>query len=141
MLWIIGRNDQQDTIICWITSGCSLRWSLLTCNCCLCSSNKWKFKDTTSPQPPGRLLKWSRWSLKHLPDLNFIYEDGMKFWSIQTSSKTLYSQTSSNDIEMTSYVMMTYVARDDVSSALPIMRWLISKRNDLGGFYSTQVKL
>jgi len=62
----------------------------------------------------------------------------MKFWSIQTSSKTLYSQTSSNDIEMTSYVMMTYVARDDVSSALPIMRWLTSKRNDLGGFYSTQ---
>ncbi|VDN08427.1 unnamed protein product [Thelazia callipaeda] len=42
------------------------------------------------------------------------------------------------DVEMTSYVLLTYMLRDDTVSAVPVVRWLSSQRNALGGFSSTQ---
>lgn len=44
------------------------------------------------------------------------------------------------DVEMTAYVLLTYMIRDDVDSALPLVRWLTSQRNAYGGFSSTQVR-
>ncbi|XP_054164406.1 CD109 antigen-like isoform X2 [Oppia nitens] len=44
----------------------------------------------------------------------------------------------SNDIEMTSYALLTLVARSDLENAVPVLRWLISKQNSNGGFSSTQ---
>ena len=46
------------------------------------------------------------------------------------------------DVEMTSYALMAYMAlasHDSViGDGLPIVKWLSSQRNSLGGFYSTQ---
>jgi CD109 antigen len=44
----------------------------------------------------------------------------------------------SNDVEMTSYALMTLVARSDLENAIPVLRWLISQQNSKGGFSSTQ---
>lgn len=45
---------------------------------------------------------------------------------------------SSGDIETGGYALLTYVARGDWSSALPVVKWLSAQRNSLGGFSSTQ---
>ncbi|VIO95510.1 Uncharacterized protein BM_BM11471 [Brugia malayi] len=42
------------------------------------------------------------------------------------------------DVEMTAYVLLTYMIRDDTDKALPLVRWLTSQRNAYGGFSSTQ---
>ena len=43
------------------------------------------------------------------------------------------------DIEMTSYALLTYLERGESEEALPILRWLMRQRNEMGGFQSTQV--
>uniref|UniRef100_A0A0C9RB01 CD109_0 protein n=1 Tax=Fopius arisanus TaxID=64838 RepID=A0A0C9RB01_9HYME len=42
------------------------------------------------------------------------------------------------DVEMTSYTLMTYLRRNLVSDAIPVMKWLVKQRNPEGGFSSTQ---
>ncbi|EJD75505.1 A-macroglobulin complement component family protein [Loa loa] len=42
------------------------------------------------------------------------------------------------DVEMTAYVLLTYMIRDDTDKAFPLVRWLTSQRNAYGGFSSTQ---
>ena len=44
----------------------------------------------------------------------------------------------SQDIEMTAYVLMTYLVRGDVAGGLPAAKWLLQQRNSLGGYGSTQ---
>lgn len=39
---------------------------------------------------------------------------------------------------MTSYALLTLLHRDLVSDAIPVMHWLVSQRNEQGGFASTQ---
>lgn len=45
----------------------------------------------------------------------------------------------SQDVEMTAYALLTYSLRGDVAGSLPILRWLISRQNENGGYSSTQV--
>jgi len=40
---------------------------------------------------------------------------------------------------MTAYALLTYARRRDIAGAVPIAKWLVSQRNSLGGFSSTQV--
>ncbi|XP_037958039.1 alpha-1-inhibitor 3-like isoform X2 [Teleopsis dalmanni] len=65
-------------------------------------------------------------------------EGGHKWWSKLASStkeeKCCYVK--SNDVEITSYILMTLLARKE--STLPITKWLISQRNSNGGFSSSQ---
>ncbi|XP_069677480.1 CD109 antigen-like isoform X2 [Periplaneta americana] len=49
-----------------------------------------------------------------------------------------YGVPNSVDVEMTAYGLLTYLQRGLVQDALPIMRWLVSQRNEQGGFASTQ---
>ncbi len=42
------------------------------------------------------------------------------------------------DVEMTSYALLTYVARNDLDRAIPVARWIMAQRSDTGGFSSTQ---
>uniref|UniRef100_A0A183D6Y7 TED_complement domain-containing protein n=1 Tax=Gongylonema pulchrum TaxID=637853 RepID=A0A183D6Y7_9BILA len=42
------------------------------------------------------------------------------------------------DVEMTSYVLLTYMLNGDTVKGLSVVRWLTSQRNALGGFSSTQ---
>ncbi|PSN57619.1 hypothetical protein C0J52_00529 [Blattella germanica] len=50
-----------------------------------------------------------------------------------------YSLPNSVDVEMTAYGLLTYLQRGLVQDALPIMKWLVSQRNEQGGFASTQI--
>jgi len=70
-------------------------------------------------------------------------KDGHKYWqnineNEPDEQRNYYYRPPSNDIEMTSYALLTYVRRDDVESSVPVLKWLASKRNDLGGYSSTQ---
>ncbi|KAL8566696.1 hypothetical protein ACOMHN_050345 [Nucella lapillus] len=47
-------------------------------------------------------------------------------------------QTDAINIEMTSYALLTHLARNDVAGGLPIVRWMTSQRGPQGGFISTQ---
>jgi len=79
---------------------------------------------------------------------NFVSGD-KKYWQVETLEASSFSArwrppyhaAQSNAIEMTSYALLTYVRRNELRSALPILKWLISKQNDLGGYASTQVKV
>lgn len=47
--------------------------------------------------------------------------------------------SSPSSIEMTGYLILSLMATNQSKEALPFVRWLNSKRNSLGGWYSTQV--
>ena len=74
-------------------------------------------------------------------DLLFTSGD-MKWWTkpIQADDENpWYSLPNSVDVEMTAYGLLTYLLRGLAPDALPIMKWLVSQRNERGGFASTQV--
>lgn len=47
-------------------------------------------------------------------------------------------EPSPSSIEMTGYLLLTLLTTNKSAEALPFLRWLNSKRNSLGGWYSTQ---
>jgi len=51
-----------------------------------------------------------------------------------------YTQARAVNIEMTSYVLLTYCQLKDLSMSLPIAKWIVAQRNANGGFASTQVR-
>jgi len=73
-------------------------------------------------------------------------QDGKMYWQEpeDRSSKfgkeftPPYYQANSKDVEMTSYALLTYAGLGDTKRAYPVMQWLISKRNGLGAYSSTQ---
>ena len=75
--------------------------------------------------------------------------DGLKYWHKATGDDSTtpvpgrwrapYQRARSVDIEMTAYALLTYTHHQDFSGAVPIAKWLVSQRNSLGGFSSTQV--
>lgn len=79
----------------------------------------------------------------------FYVTDGQKYWHETDKFSSCfneiyqfyYEKPPSNDIEMTAYALLTYTRRKAFISALPILKWLTSKRNELGGFSNTQVRL
>lgn len=44
----------------------------------------------------------------------------------------------SNDVESTSYALMSLVMRGEIDASVPVLRWLISQQNERGGFSTTQ---
>nr|CAD2188921.1 unnamed protein product [Meloidogyne enterolobii] len=76
-----------------------------------------------------------------LLELNKITSnDGNVHWSGIKKEKSSQQKSSGQpvDIETTSYALLTYMLIDDKIKALPIVKWLTSQRNSLGGFFSTQ---
>ncbi|XP_029178169.1 CD109 antigen-like isoform X3 [Nylanderia fulva] len=68
-------------------------------------------------------------------------KQGVKWWSkpIPKNDKNPhYSLPRSVDVEMTSYALLSYLRRNLVADAIPVMKWLIKQRNTEGGFASTQ---
>jgi CD109 antigen len=61
-------------------------------------------------------------------------QEGGMYWT--TSLKS--SELQASDIELTSYVLLVYLQRNLVVESLPIVKWLLSKSNSLGGYSSTQ---
>jgi len=49
-----------------------------------------------------------------------------------------YHQSTSSNIELTSYVFLVLAQQNNIAEAVPVCKWLASQRNALGGFSSTQ---
>lgn len=49
-----------------------------------------------------------------------------------------YTKPNSVNIEMTSYGLLAILQAGLYTNALPIVKWLVNQRNELGGFQSTQ---
>ncbi|KAH8281352.1 hypothetical protein KR054_000019 [Drosophila jambulina] len=70
-------------------------------------------------------------------------ENDRKWWSkapetTGEESRIFHWKPRSNDVEITSYVLLALLEKDPAEKALPIIKWLISQRNSNGGFSSTQ---
>ncbi|KAL5017642.1 hypothetical protein ScPMuIL_007231 [Solemya velum] len=72
-------------------------------------------------------------------------KDGMKYWHKPEAPSTSphhwrspNQQAKSVDIEMTSYALLTYIRKNDITGGIPVMKWITSQRNSLGGYHSTQ---
>ncbi|KPU73331.1 Thioester-containing protein 2, isoform E [Drosophila ananassae] len=70
-------------------------------------------------------------------------ENDRKWWSKvdPTSSSEVarvYWKPRSNDVEITSYVLLALLEKEAADKSLPIIKWLIAQRNSNGGFSSTQ---
>jgi len=71
-----------------------------------------------------------------------VTNQDLKWWSkpIPKDNKNPhYSLPRSVDVEMTSYALLSYLKRNLVTDAIPVMKWLVKQRNTEGGFASTQV--
>jgi len=77
------------------------------------------------------------------PSIEISCSGDMKWWSkpigVDDRRNPWYGLPNSVDVEMTAYGLLIYVQRGLVQEALPIMKWLITQRNEEGGFASTQV--
>ncbi|XP_070070803.1 thioester-containing protein 1 allele S1 isoform X2 [Drosophila takahashii] len=70
-------------------------------------------------------------------------ENDRRWWSKAPESsgeegRIFHWKPRSNDVEITSYVLLALLEKDPAEKSLPIMKWLISQRNSNGGFSSTQ---
>jgi hypothetical protein len=78
-----------------------------------------------------------------------ILIDGMTYWRAHGHAKRSvtrahwtppHERATPIDIETAAYVLLAHVHRGEVTSGMPIMRWLASQRNPDGGMASTQVR-
>ncbi|XP_043275099.1 CD109 antigen-like isoform X2 [Venturia canescens] len=68
-------------------------------------------------------------------------KEDLKWWSKpvpEGDKNPWFSLPRSVDVEMTSYAMLTYLRRNLITDAIPVMKWLVRQRNTEGGFSSTQ---
>ena len=84
-------------------------------------------------------------SNKLIAQLNSVakIDSGLKWWSKpipETKEKDLYwsNKPRSADVEMTAYSLLAFLENSSSDEVLPILKWLITKRNSNGGFSSTQ---
>ncbi|CAG7786066.1 unnamed protein product [Allacma fusca] len=78
---------------------------------------------------------------KYLKKLEtFLSEpDGVtKFWQTADVKGDVSKASPALDIEMASYVLLTYLQKEDMTSAIPIVDWLAKQQNENGGFVSTR---
>lgn len=75
-------------------------------------------------------------------DAKATISDGQKYWNKPTpsakSSNYWDDKPNSVNTEMTAYGLLTLIETKPYTEVIPIMRWLLSQRNDQGGFQSTQ---
>lgn len=85
----------------------------------------------------------------------FKFPDGQRYWSKPETSPSMvveedahchaFCRADSSAVEMTSYVLLAYMNRDEPTAdvlvqTMPMVKWLNTQRNALGGFSSTQVR-
>lgn len=78
--------------------------------------------------------------LKEL-DRNVEGKDGLKYWTkeiIKSDNDCWHHRPNSVNVEMTAYALQAYIESGKDADAIPIMKWLVSQRNENGGFQSTQ---
>lgn len=68
--------------------------------------------------------------------------EGQKHWNKpipeSDASNVWYSKPNSVNTEMSAYGLLTLIETKPYVEVIPIMKWLLSQRNDQGGFQSTQ---
>lgn len=66
--------------------------------------------------------------------------DGYVFWNMQQNASNSNDENFSIafNIEVTSYALRALIKAGRLNDAFPIAKWIISKQNENGGFYSTQ---
>ncbi|KAK2151551.1 hypothetical protein LSH36_359g00065 [Paralvinella palmiformis] len=72
-----------------------------------------------------------------------IKKNGMTFWRLyhyDIREFHVFSEEPSKtkEIEIAGYAVLSYLTKDDISSAFPVVKWLMTQRNSYGGFLSTQ---
>ena len=74
-----------------------------------------------------------------------IVANGTKHWSkgveieTQTFGKFIWEyRLPAKDIEMTAYALLSAIRNRDIEGGYPILAWLLSKRNQQGGFQTSQ---
>lgn len=77
------------------------------------------------------------WVNDRLPQLGDI-----KYWhkpiDESETKNPWFGQPNSVNVEMTAYGLLAYIEAGHATESLPIVKWLISQQNDMGGFLSTQ---
>lgn len=71
-----------------------------------------------------------------------LISDDKKWWEKPVPSSDAkniwYTKPNSVNTEITSYGLLALLEAGLYSDALPILKWLVNQRNELGGFSSTQ---
>ena len=70
----------------------------------------------------------------------------MKYWGTTNAGEPSnlgkryhHVQAQASDIEKNAYALLIYAAKNDVTGGQGVMKYLVSQRNSLGGYSSTQV--
>lgn len=75
-------------------------------------------------------------------DSKALSKDGMKHWEkavAESDEKSPWNQQpNAINIEMSSYALKALLAGGLDTDAIPVMKWLVTQRNENGGFQSTQ---
>lgn len=66
----------------------------------------------------------------------------MKWWNKTAppseAMSPWYNMTRSVNVEISSYAVLALLENNLIGDALPVLKWLMNQRNDLGGFVSSQ---
>lgn len=69
-------------------------------------------------------------------------KNGMKYWekplALSDQKSPWKDQPNSVNVEISSFALLAFVESGLESDAIPIMKWLVTQRNENGGFQSTQ---
>lgn len=69
-------------------------------------------------------------------------KNGLKHWEKEIpksdENSSWYYKPSSVNVEMSAYALQSFVEAGRDTDAVPIMKWLVTQRNENGGFQSTQ---
>jgi CD109 antigen len=70
-------------------------------------------------------------------------KDGLKYWKKEVAAtdedtNPWYYRPNSVNVEMSAYALQAYIEAGRDSEGVPIMKWLVTQRNENGGFQSTQ---
>uniref|UniRef100_A0A1A9W1S3 TEP1-F n=1 Tax=Glossina brevipalpis TaxID=37001 RepID=A0A1A9W1S3_9MUSC len=75
-------------------------------------------------------------------DARAVNEDGTKWWNktapASDSYSPWYNRTRNLNVEISSYAILALLENNLVSETLPAVKWLVTQRNDLGGFVGSQ---
>jgi CD109 antigen len=76
----------------------------------------------------------------------YLFPEFKMYWNLtktpdQSSWEYNYYQSPALEVEVAAYALLYLIDSRQLSTGYPIMRWLVSQRNSLGGFRSTQVNI
>uniref|UniRef100_A0ACB8GEH3 Uncharacterized protein n=1 Tax=Sphaerodactylus townsendi TaxID=933632 RepID=A0ACB8GEH3_9SAUR len=66
------------------------------------------------------------------------HQGELRFWASPATELSDSWQPHSTDIELAGYALLSHVKQQRLLEGIPIMKWLLKQRNNLGGYSSTQ---